>query len=87
MTWPSGASVDAVSHSPYWDDTAFFILEDDLRMARTMLTHTAASRWSSVNSLPLAATAGGTAAPVVDHSFYTTINMVRTIESLLGVPP
>jgi hypothetical protein len=24
---------------------------------------------------------------VVDHSFYTTINMVRTIESLLGVPP
>ena len=23
----------------------------------------------------------------VDHTFYTTINMVRTIESLLGVPP
>src|SRR5262249_20872376 len=23
----------------------------------------------------------------VDHSFYTTINMVRTIEALLGVPP
>jgi hypothetical protein len=27
------------------------------------------------------------AAPVVDHTFYTTINMVRTIEALLGVPP
>src|SRR5208282_5142027 len=26
-------------------------------------------------------------APFVDHSFYTTINVVRTIESLLGVPP
>jgi hypothetical protein len=25
--------------------------------------------------------------PFVDHSFYTTINVVRTIESLLGVPP
>ena len=24
-----GRVVDAVSHSPYWDDTAFLILEDD----------------------------------------------------------
>ena len=24
-----GRAVDAVSNSPYWDDTAFFILEDD----------------------------------------------------------
>ena len=24
-----GRAVDAISHSPYWDDTAFFILEDD----------------------------------------------------------
>src|SRR5262249_60331257 len=24
-----GRVVDAISHSPYWDDTAFFILEDD----------------------------------------------------------
>ena len=24
-----GRAVEAVSHSPYWDDTAFFILEDD----------------------------------------------------------
>jgi hypothetical protein len=23
----------------------------------------------------------------VDHNFYTTINMIRTMESLLGVPP
>jgi hypothetical protein len=27
------------------------------------------------------------ALPFVDHSFYTTINVVRTIEALLGVPP
>jgi len=25
--------------------------------------------------------------PFVDHSFYTTVNFVRTIEALLGVPP
>ena len=24
-----GRAVDAISHSPFWDDTAFFILEDD----------------------------------------------------------
>ena len=24
-----GRAVEAISHSPYWDDTAFFILEDD----------------------------------------------------------
>ena len=28
-TWPLGRVVDAVSHSPYWDDTAIFVLEDD----------------------------------------------------------
>jgi hypothetical protein len=26
-------------------------------------------------------------APFVDHHFYTTVNMVRTIEALLGAPP
>src|SRR5262249_18467791 len=29
----------------------------------------------------------GMAHPFVDHNFYTTINMVRTMEALLGVPP
>ena len=24
-----GRAIEAISHSPYWDDTAFFILEDD----------------------------------------------------------
>jgi hypothetical protein len=24
-----GRAVEAIAHSPYWDDTAFFILEDD----------------------------------------------------------
>jgi len=29
----------------------------------------------------------GETEPIVDHNFYTTINVVRTIEALLGVPP
>jgi len=36
---------------------------------------------------PQEAHGDGAAAPIVDHTFYTTINVVRTIEALLGAPP
>src|SRR5260370_27030184 len=83
-----GRVVDAVSHSPYWDDTAFLILEDDAQNGPDHIdSHRSIALVISKYS-PLATTHGdATAAPFVDHSFYTTINMVRTIESLLGVPP
>jgi hypothetical protein len=83
-----GRVIDAVSHSPYWDDTAFLILEDD---AQNGPDHVDSHRSTAlVISKYAPATAAGAAtkvAPFVDHSFYTTINIVRTIESLLGVPP
>ncbi len=77
-----GRVVDAVSHSPYWDDTAFFILEDD---AQDGPDHVDSHRSialviSKYSPVPQPA-------PFVDHAFYTTINMVRTLESLLGAPP
>jgi Lactonase, 7-bladed beta-propeller len=83
-----GRAVDAVSHSPYWDDTAFLILEDD---AQNGPDHVDSHRSiaivvSKYSPLP-ASQSDGTVAPFVDHSFYTTINMIRTIEALLGVPP
>lgn len=83
-----GRVVDAVSHSPYWDDTAFLILEDDAQDGPDHVdSHRSIALVISKYS-PLPAAHGDvTAAPFVDHSFYTTINMVRTIESLLGVPP
>jgi hypothetical protein len=83
-----GRVVDAVSHSPYWDDTAFLILEDDAQDGPDHIdSHRSIALVISKYS-PLSATQGdATATPFVDHSFYTTINMVRTIESLLGVPP
>jgi len=37
--------VEAVSHSPYWDDTAIFILEDDARTAPITSTLTARLLW------------------------------------------
>ncbi len=83
-----GRVVDAVSHSPYWDDTAFLILEDDAQNGPDHIdSHRSIALVVSKYS-PIPATHGdATAAPFVDHTFYTTINMVRTIESLLGVPP
>jgi hypothetical protein len=83
-----GRVVDAVSHSPYWDDTAFLILEDDAQNGPDHVDSHRSIALVISKYAPLAATQGDdTATPFVDHSFYTTINMVRTIESLLGVPP
>jgi YVTN family beta-propeller protein len=82
-----GRAVDAVSHSPYWDDTAFLILEDD---AQDGPDHVDAHRSIALvisKYSPVAKPGGESAGAFVDHNFYTTINVVRTIEALLGVPP
>ena len=93
-----GRVVDAVSHTAYWDDTAFLILEDDaqdgpdhidshrsIALVISKYSPLPASPESQPNSAPSANSPPSL--PFVDHSFYTTINMVRTIEALLGVPP
>ena len=82
-----GRAVDAISHSPYWDDTAFLILEDD---AQDGPDHVDAHRSIALVISKYAAitkNSAGEVTPFVDHTFYTTINIVRTIEALLGVPP
>jgi DNA-binding beta-propeller fold protein YncE len=82
-----GRAVDAVSHSPYWDDTAFLILEDD---AQDGPDHVDAHRSIALvisKYSPRPTTHEGMTLSFVDHNFYTTINVVRTIEALLGVPP
>jgi hypothetical protein len=82
-----GRAVDAISHSPYWDDTAFFILEDDAQDGPDHVdSHRSIALVISKYS-PQPARSGGMTHPFVDHNFYTTINVVRTIEALLGVPP
>lgn len=77
-----GRVVDAVSHSPYWDDTSILILEDD---AQDGPDHVDSHRSialviSKYSPLPLHGA-------FVDHTFYTTINMIHTIEALIGAPP
>jgi DNA-binding beta-propeller fold protein YncE len=76
-----GRAVEAVSQSPYWNDTAFFILEDD---AQDGADHVDAHR--SI-ALVVSKYAPKAATPVVDHNFYTTVSFLRTMEDLLGIPP
>jgi len=77
-----GRVVDAVSHSPYWDDTALFVLEDD---AQDGPDHVDAHR--SIAFVISKYSPGSTDKPNVEHRFYTTVNVVHTMESLLGLPP
>ncbi len=76
-----GRAVEAISHSAYWNDTAFFILEDD---AQDGADHVDAHR--SI-ALVVSKYSPRNTAPLVDHTFYTTVSMLRTMEDLLGVPP
>ena len=77
-----GRVVDAVSHSPFWEDTAIFVLEDD---AQNGADHVDAHR--STAFVISKYSPGSAARPNVEHRFYTTVNMVHTIEVLLGLPP
>ncbi len=77
-----GRIVAAVSHSRYWRSTAIFVLEDD---AQNGPDHVDAHRSTA---LVISAWSPGAAAhPYIEHHFYTTVNMLRTIEVLLGLPP
>lgn len=76
-----GRAVEAISNSAYWDDTAFFILEDD---AQDGADHVDAHRSLA---LVISKYAPRQEKPFVDSQFYTTVSMIRTMEDVLGVPP
>ncbi len=71
-----GQLVEAVSHSPYWRDTAIFIVEDD---AQDGPDHVDAHR--TVAHVISAYTRAG----AVIHDRYDTTSMLRTLEDILGI--
>ena len=77
-----GRIVEAVSHSPYWDDTAIFVLEDD---AQDGADHVDAHRSLALVISKYAP--GSSVHPFIDHGFHTTVSLMRTMETLLGLPP
>ena len=73
-----GQLVEAVSKSPFWKETAICILEDD---AQNGHDHVDAHRSPALVISPFVAKGS------VDHHFYNTDSMLRTMEALLGLPP
>ncbi|MFB9689687.1 bifunctional YncE family protein/alkaline phosphatase family protein [Amycolatopsis plumensis] len=73
-----GRIVDTISHSPYWKDSAIFVVEDD---SQAGLDHVDGHR-APVQIISPYAQHG-----VVDSHYYSQITMIRTIEQILGVKP
>ncbi len=73
-----GQLVEAVSHGPYWASTAIIMIEDDPQNgqdhveAHRSIAHVI-SPWTRSHS--------------IDHTTYTTVSVVRTVEDLIGARP
>jgi YVTN family beta-propeller protein len=73
-----GRLVEAVSNSPYWRDTAIFVVEDD---AQDGPDHVDCHR-----SVALVISAYNRPGALV-HEYHNTVSLVRTMEMLLGMAP
>jgi hypothetical protein len=73
-----GRIVEAISRSRFWRESAIFVTEDD---AQNGLDHVAGHRTVGLVISPWVRR------KAVDSTFYTTINMYRTMEQILGLPP
>jgi YVTN family beta-propeller protein len=74
-----GRMIDYISHSPIWSSSAIFIEEDD---AQNGVDHVDGHRSPGYIISPYVVQNGPT-----DHTYYTQVNMTRTIEQILGLPP
>ncbi|MGA7379852.1 MAG: hypothetical protein WBX03_03290 [Terriglobales bacterium] len=74
-----GRIIDYITHSNVWATSAIFIEEDD---AQNGVDHIDGHRSPGYIVSPYAVQYGNT-----DHTYYTQVNMTRTIEQILGLPP
>jgi YVTN family beta-propeller protein len=83
-----GRFVEAISHSPIWSSSAIFVEEDD---AQDGVDHVDGHRSPGYVISPYVnqkVNSDGTGAGVTEEStFYTQVNMTRTIEQILGLAP
>ncbi len=73
-----GQIVEAISHSKFWDETCIFVTEDDPQAG---LDHVDGHRTVGLVISPY------TKRGEVVSTYYSQINMVRTMENILGIPP
>jgi YVTN family beta-propeller protein len=72
-----GRVVDAISHSKFWKSTAIFVDEDDTQNG---VDHVDGHRAPTLVISPYSHTG-------VDDQYYTQLNMVKTVEQILGIKP
>lgn len=72
-----GRIVDDVSHSKFWPSTAIFVVEDD---SQAGVDHVDGHRAPMFVISPYSKSG-------VDSTYYSQLNMVRTVEQLLGLAP
>jgi len=73
-----GRVVEAIANSVFWQDSAIFVLEDD---SQSGPDHVDSHRSVALVASPFAKR------EFVDHTFYSTSGVLRTIELILGLPP
>jgi Phosphoesterase family len=71
-----GRVVEAISHSPYWKDSAIFVTEDD---AQDGVDHVDGHRTEGLVISPFVKR------NVVDSTYYNQFSIIRTVEQILGV--
>ena len=74
-----GRIIDYISHSNVWSSSAIFIEEDD---SQDGVDHVDGHRSPGYIVSPYTVQNGPT-----DNTYYTQVNMTRTIEQILGLPP
>jgi hypothetical protein len=74
-----GRIIDHISHSNVWSTSAIFMEEDD---AQNGVDHIDGHRSPGYVVSPYAVQHGP-----ADHTYYTQVNITRTIEQILGLPP
>ncbi len=74
-----GRMIDYISHSSVWPSSAIFVEEDD---AQNGVDHVDGHRSPGYIVSPYAVQNGP-----AQHTYYTQVNMTRTIEQILGLPP
>jgi YVTN family beta-propeller protein len=73
-----GRIIDSISHSQFWKSSAVFVLEDDTQNG---VDHVDGHRGPLLIASPYANRG------ISDNTYYTQLNVVRTVEDMLGFAP
>ena len=73
-----GRIIDSISHSQFWKSSAIFVLEDDTQNG---VDHVDGHRGPLLIASPYAKRG------ITDNTYYTQLNVVRTVEDMLGFAP